>query len=411
MVFLSFALLAVDDIHAAATPLVMVDPKVIGAAPTESFSVNIMVVNVTNMYAWQFNMTYDPAILEALNVVEGPFLKQFRTTMMTSPAINETAGWVFASDAFFDWQDVGANGSGVLAVASFRVKAAGVCSLHFSRETTTLLTFDGSLPVDMAYEPRDGVFGYPRDLAVTGLSASDSSVRAGELVSLDATVRNNGVVDEVFSVIFYRNSTIIGAKNDVSLDSQASTSVVFVWNTTGVAAGNYVMKAEIAAVSGESATANNVREGGVVTIELVHDVAITKVMVSSSSVSSGGTVSINVTVINKGSASETFNIAVSYNNTVIETKELGLVPGDSGILTFIWETRDVAPGIYILTAATSTIPGETSTADNVYSNVALQVTSASFVLPLEWLAVIAVVVIVVLALAIFLYMKRRSKKT
>jgi len=149
-----------------------------------------------------------------------------------------------------------------------------------------------------------------------------------------------------------------------------------------------------------------------VTVQLVHDVAITGMAVLPSSVSSGGLVSINVTVLNKGSAAESFTVAVSYNGTVIETKELAdLAPGASEILTFTWETKDVAPGSYVLTAATSTISGETSTEDNVYSDVALQVTSASFMLPIEWLVVIAVVIIVVLASVIYLYMRRRSKKT
>jgi len=411
MVILSFALLAIGDIHAAPGPSVIVDPRVSGAAPTESFSVNIMVANVTNLYAWQFNLTFNPTILEAVDVVEGPFLKQLRTAIMPPPNINNTAGWVYAAAAFFNWEEAGASGSGVLAVAIFRVKTAGMTSLHISSETA-LLTFDGNLPVDMTYEPVDGVFGYPRDLAVIELAASSSSVPAGEPVSLNATIRNKGIVDETFNITVYRNSTVIDTRTDLTLDSEASTSVIFVWNTTGVAAGGYIMKAEVSVVSGENDTVNNVFEDGIVTIQLVHDVAITGVTVFPSSVSSGGVVSINVTVFNKGSATESFSVAVAYDSIVIGTKELvDLAPGASEILTFTWETKDVAPGSYILTAAASTIPGETSTEDNVYSNVALQITSASFMLPIEWLAIIVIVIIVVLASGIVLYMKRKSRKT
>jgi len=410
MVVLSFVLFAIGGIRAAAVPSVIMDPKVNGAAPTETFSVNITVVNVTDMYAWQFNITYNPAILEAVDVVEGPFLSRIRTSMMPAPSIESTAGWVYAGAAFMSWEGGGASGGGVLATASFRVKTAGVCSLHFSSETD-LVGYDGSLPVSIPHDAVDGVFGYPRDLAVTGLVASSSSVAAGESVSLNATVMNKGIVDEIFTVALRGNSTVISARNDVALDSGASTAVVFVWNTTGVIAGNYVMKAEIIAVAGENDTTNNVFENGIVTVQLVHDVAITGVSVLPSSVASGGTVSINVTVLNKGSAVESFSVTVSYNSTAIETKDLSLVPGASQILTFTWETKDVAPGSYTLSASTSTIAGETSTGDNVYSDVALQVTSASFVLPFEWLVVIVAVVIVVLASVIFLYMRRRSKKT
>ena len=415
IVIVSFVLLAIGDIHAASGTFVMVDPRVSGAAPTESFSVNIMVANVTNMYAWQLNLTFNPAILEAVPpVVEGPFLKQLRKTIPTPPDIDNAAGWVVAGAAFFDWIEAGASGTGVLAIVTFRVKTAGMSSLHISKKETALLTYDGEPTniVDIMYEPVDGVFGYPRDLAVTEFGASSSSVPAGELVSLNATIRNKGIVDETFNVTVYRNSTAMDTRTDLTLDSEASTSVIFVWNTTGVAAGDYIMKAEVSVVPGENDTVNNVFDDGTVTIQLVHDVAVTGVTVSPSSVSSGGTVSINVTVLNKGSATESVSVAVSYDSTVIETKELAdLAPGASRILTFTWVTRDVAPGSYTLSAAASAISGEISTEDNVYSDVALQITSAPFKLPMEWLAIIAIVIVVVLVSGIVLYMKRRSKKT
>ncbi len=410
-VIFSLVLLTVGGIHAASDPIIAVDPKVIGAAPTESFSVDVTIADVADLYAWQFNLTFNPSVLEAVVVEEGSFMKQFRTTLMATPNIDNTAGWVFVGVAFLDWEDVGASGSGVLATVSFKAVTAGMSSLHFSSETG-LRTYDGENILSMACVTTDGVFGYPRDLAVTGLVVSSSSVPAGESVSLDATVVNNGVVDEVFNVTFYRNSTAVGMRTDLALDSGASTSVVFVWDTTGVAAGSYVMKAEVSVASGESDTANNVFEDGTVAIQLVHDVAITGVTVSPSSVQSGGQVTINVTVLNKGSATESFGVQVSYDSTAIGTKQVsGLAPGASETLTFTWETKDVPAGTYELAAATSTISGETSTDDNVYSDVALEITSPPFTLPIEGLAVIAVVVIVVLASGIFLYMRRKSKKS
>ncbi len=412
MIVFSFALLAIGDIQAASDPFVIVDPRVSGAAPNEFFSVNIMVANVTNLYAWQFNLTFNPTILEAVSpVVEGPFLKQLRTTIMGATNIDSTAGWIFTGAAFFDWEQPGASGSGVLATASFRVKMAGVSSLRLSSETQ-LVTYDGNLPVPMTYEPVDGVFGYPRDLAVTGLVASSSSVPPGELVSLNATIRNKGIVDEIFNVTVYRNSTAIDTRTGLTLDSETNTFVIFDWNTTGVAAGNYIMRAEVSTVPGENDTVNNAFEGGTVNIQLVHDVAITAVTVSPSSIQSGDTVSVNVTVLNKGSATESFSVEVSYDSTVVGTKQVAsLAPGASEILSFTWETSNVAAGTYALTAATSAISGETSTDDNVYSNVALEITGASFTLPIEWLAVIVVIVVVVLAFGIFFYMRRRSKKS
>lgn len=410
VVTVSLLILAFGSINAASTPRISVDPNVSGKAPTESFAINIMIANVTELYAWQFNLTFSPSILEAVSVVEGPFLQQLRTTMMATPNIDNTAGYAFAGCAFLDWEEPGASGSGVLATVNFKAKTAGMSPLEFSRSDMRLLTYDGSSPVPMAHEAVDGVFGYPRDLAVTGLAVSSSSVSPGESVTLNATIKNKGIVDEIFNATFYRDSTAIGTKTNIALDSEASTSVVFPWDTAGVPAGSYTMRAEVSIVSGENDTANNVFSDGTLTIELLHDVAVTGLAVSPSSVSSGGQVSINVTVLNKGSATESFSVTVSCNDTAVGTKEVdALVPGDSEILTFTWETRGMASGSYVLTATANTVSGETETEDNVFSNVSLQITSPAFSLPMELLAAIIVAVVVV-AVGIYLYMKRRSKK-
>jgi hypothetical protein len=410
IVVVAFLSLIGGGIRAASTATISVGPMVNGAAPTESFSVNVTVADVADLYAWQLNLTFNPVILEAVSVSEGPFVQLFGTTMMSATTLNNTAGYVFAACALLDTTAPGASGSGVLATVSFKALASGTCSLHFSSETG-LRTIEEGLPKPLPKVLVDGVFGYPRDLAVTGLVASSSSVVPGESVSLNATVENNGIVDEVFNVIFYRDLIAVGTATGVALDSGGSTWVVFAWDTTGVAAGSYTLRAEAGVVSGENDTENNVFSDGTFVVELVHDVAVTDLTVSPASVPSGGQVSINVTVFNKGSATESFSVSVSYGSTVIETKEVSaLAPGDSEVLAFVWETRDAASGDYLLTATASTITGEINTEDNVYPNVSLEITNPPFTLSMEMiLAIIAVVV--VLIVAFFLVMKRRPKKT
>jgi len=411
VVIVSLAFLAIGGIHAASTPTIMVDPKVSGGAPTESFSVNILIANVTDLYAWQFNLTFTPSVLEAVSVAEGPFLEQFGTTLMATPNINNTGGWVFAGAAFLSWDEGGANGNGVLATVNFRVLADGMSDLHLSLADTGLRTYDGSVPVPMAYEAVDGVFAYPRDLAVTGLVASVSSVPAGELVSLTATILNKGIVDEVVNATLYRNSTLADTKTKIALGSEASTSVVFSWDTTGVPAGSYIMKAEVSVVPGENDTANNVFSDGTITIGLVHDVAVTDLTVAPASVQSGEQVTIGVRAYNKGSATESFSVTVACGATVVGTKEfVALAPGVSETLTLLWETKGMAAGSYLLTATAETLEGETTTEDNVFSNVSFQITSPPFTLPMEWLIAI-IAVIIILAVAMFLFLKRRPKKT
>jgi hypothetical protein len=266
VLFLSLISVTIVGIRAQSTPVIMVSPKVVGGSPGGSFSVNIPIASVADLYAWQFNLTFSPAVLEAVSVVEGPFLKQAGTTMMPSTYVNNTAGWVFAGSALLNWDEGGASGDGVLAVVNFNVKTGGTSSLGFSVDDTWLRSYDGEMPVPITYEALDGVFAYPRDLAVTGLVGSSASVSAGESVSLTATVLNKGIVDDVCNVTLYRNSTVIETKVDVAVDSGDSASVVFSWDTSGVPAGKYVMKAEVVPVSGENDTTNNAFVGGTVAV-------------------------------------------------------------------------------------------------------------------------------------------------
>jgi len=79
----------------------------------------------------------------------------------------------------------------------------------------------------------------------------------------------------------------------------------------------------------------------------------------------GETVSISVTVYNKGTSNETFELTVKYDNTPIQTKTVtDLKNGTSKIVYFTWNTAGIAEGTYNITAVASTVPEEIDTADN-----------------------------------------------
>jgi len=414
------ALLTFQRIGASST-VISVDPQVSAIAPSQSFSVSVKVTNVSELYAWQFNLTFNPAVLNVVNVTEGPFLSQVGATYwgFTEDDIHNADGWVFVACSFFPIPEHGATGSGVLATVILTVKAEGLSNLHFSgmSETspeTSLATYDheAMVPKTIDFSAVDGVFAYPlwRDLAVTNIVASPTSVLAGEPVSVNVTVTNLGNFTETFNATAYYDSTAIGTRTGLTLEADADRVLTFTWDTTGVALGNYPIKAEVRMAQVDNNSTNNVLTNGTVTIELAHDVAVTGVTVSPSSVASGGKVSVNVTVTNKGSATETFNVTLSYGSTVIETEPVtGLLPGDSKTLDFVWETKDVAVGDYTLTANAGPVSGEIKTSDNTYSGVVVTVTAAPM-LPLElWIGMI-VVIIVVVGGGAFLFMRRRSKK-
>jgi len=103
-----------------------------------------------------------------------------------------------------------------------------------------------------------------------------------------------------------------------------------------------------------------------VTVEIVtiHDVAVTNVTVLPTTVTAGANVSISVTVANEGDFPETLNVTVYANEAAIATKPVALSIGDSTTLTFEWNTTDIPPGTYVVSANASVVDGETDILDN-----------------------------------------------
>jgi len=106
----------------------------------------------------------------------------------------------------------------------------------------------------------------------------------------------------------------------------------------------------------------------------VHDVATTKITLSSTTVYQGENVTINVVAENQGEFAETFNVTAYANTTVIGTQNItDLAPGVNMTLFFTWNTTSVLPGHYVISATAETVPGECMDADNKRTGDTVQV--------------------------------------
>ena len=96
----------------------------------------------------------------------------------------------------------------------------------------------------------------------------------------------------------------------------------------------------------------------------IHDIAVTNVTPLKTIVGQGYSMHINVTVENQGDLTETFNVTLYANTTLIETREVTLTKESSTTLTFTWNTTGFAKGNYTISAYAWPVPGETYTDDN-----------------------------------------------
>jgi hypothetical protein len=98
----------------------------------DSFTVNVTVENVENLFAWQVALYYPSSVLNGTQVDEGPFLKVGGSTNFMivnfTDTYNATYGYLLVGDVLLGALTV--NGSGTLATVTFKAIGAGPCALN-----------------------------------------------------------------------------------------------------------------------------------------------------------------------------------------------------------------------------------------------------------------------------------------
>jgi hypothetical protein len=99
------------------------------------------------------------------------------------------------------------------------------------------------------------------DIAVNNIKPSKNSTGQATNTYLNLTVTNQGDFTETFNLTLYVDTTAIQTEN-ITLQGRNSAIIVFLWNTTGFALGNYTISAYAWPVLNETSTAdNNVTDG------------------------------------------------------------------------------------------------------------------------------------------------------
>jgi hypothetical protein len=103
----------------------------------------------------------------------------------------------------------------------------------------------------------------------------------------------------------------------------------------------------------------------VISCNLIHDLNINSMSSSSSTVTQGESVTIDVTVENQGDYSENFDLVLDDNiGGQIDSINRNLASGASDTYSFSWDTSGASLGEHILTATAGPVPGESDTGDN-----------------------------------------------
>lgn len=135
----SLTFLALTPLLSAAT--ISIQPTSTIVSPSGTFALNITAVDVSDLYAFQFDLGFTPGLLSAISIVDGSLLSSGGSTFFLPGTIDNADGTIsFTADALISAVP-GVTGSGTLAMVTFQALSAGLSPITISN----LLLLDSSL--------------------------------------------------------------------------------------------------------------------------------------------------------------------------------------------------------------------------------------------------------------------------
>jgi hypothetical protein len=106
-----------------------IQPSTFDTTVGQTFSLDVFISGAVDLYGYQFDIGFDPTILSAVSVTEGPFLASAGTTSFFPGFIDNAGGTIsFIADSLTG-AIAGASGDGTLATISFSALATGTSSV------------------------------------------------------------------------------------------------------------------------------------------------------------------------------------------------------------------------------------------------------------------------------------------
>ncbi len=167
------------------------------------------------------------------------------------------------------------------------------------------------------------------------------------------------------------STAILGPDNGNFLSANSFVSQMTLIATAATPLGNYTIQVNATSRYQSPVTANILMIKILFNFTLIvdlSDIAILNITPSTVEVTHGGTVTLSSSVQNKGFAAQKFTVTFKANSTIVASPEVA-VPGlTTQTVTATWNTTTFSPGKYEITGDLPTLPGETVTSDNTFSD-------------------------------------------
>jgi hypothetical protein len=120
---------------ATAQAILSIDPTTQTTSTGTVVTVDVGIANVTNLYGYQFDLTFNPSVLQAVSSSEGSFLTSGGNTFFINGSNDNVGGTVSATADTLLSAINGVTGSGELAVFTFDAIGTGTSALTIQNET------------------------------------------------------------------------------------------------------------------------------------------------------------------------------------------------------------------------------------------------------------------------------------
>jgi len=112
-----------------------VDPTIQTTTTGSLVTVDVSISSVTNLYGYQFDLTFNPSILQAVSSSEGSFLSKDGSATFFIPGTNDNVGGTVAATADTLLTAVnGVGGAGELVVITFDAIGSGTSAINIANE-------------------------------------------------------------------------------------------------------------------------------------------------------------------------------------------------------------------------------------------------------------------------------------
>ena len=403
MILLSVA--TVNTLYPDSTAISVQPPAIVNEAlvPGASFSVEIVISDVTNLGGYEFNLTYDTNVLTAtkFTVLNGTD-DFFAESKVWYSEINDPKGTVIA---VVSATVGGVSGTGAVATIDFEVDSIGKTGLNLT--DTKLGTWDiPSEPID--HEVHNGYFDNT-PVAATAISVEppaivNEALVPGDTFSINITISDVENLGGYDFMLNYSTSVLTTSAADVTVVTDWFGPSVHLWKkvvddtlgyvrlwvtlplgtVTGVDGSGTVVTIKFTVDDygtsvldlndtflgeplGEEIS-HGTGDGFFINNPVTHDVAVIYVGTNvTAPIHPGQAVNITVVVENQGDFFETFAVAaLNETDMAAPAQEVtDLAPRKNKILYFIWDTTGVAGGTYTIKGMADTVTDETDTDDNI----------------------------------------------